>query len=207
MYNNSLISNDYERKNSPRKKKRKYSIESGNSSSNIVSNSTSKTTQNLSINIIDRVLDLSKYKKNIGLYELSRNWINATTSINNNKNNNNNDNLVNKSSINLMQQDSSYVKSLPDPDCSIIINNEKAKIQELNENIKLNIRSSEASDIELINSLSIKPDDYLIQTHALLKLHVNRFKAARKEWLNYYKKTNDAYKNSRDILKSIYEDS
>lgn len=206
-----LNSNDHDRKISPKKKKRKYNIDSVATNINVQQHNLNnqRSNNNLSINIIDRVLDLSKYDKNTGLYTLSRNWINATTSINDSKNN---DHLINKnftSSTRLSNEDNNdldsfYITSLPEPSVKDL--NQIESINKINEDIEIDIRSSEKSDIDIINSLNLTSDDYLIQTHALLKLHVNRWKSARKEWLNYYKKTNEPFKSSYDILKSIYED-
>jgi hypothetical protein len=62
-----------ERKNSPKKKKRKYSIESNNEK-NILSSVAGKdqTVGILTVNIIDRMVDLSKFNRHTGLYVLSR---------------------------------------------------------------------------------------------------------------------------------------
>ena len=76
-------------------------------------------------------------------------------------------------------------------------------IEQLNENIKVNIRSSEESDIELIKRLNV--DDEL-EMHALLKLHVNRWKMAKQEWFNYYSIQSKPYENSYQKLKAIFED-
>ncbi len=77
-FTHSNVSTYDTRRNSPKKKKRKYSVDGCNSNTNGTNNSQST---NFSISIIDRVLDLNKYDKNTGLYTLARDWINATTSI------------------------------------------------------------------------------------------------------------------------------
>ena len=46
-----------------------------------------RISSNKTINIIDRVLDLSKYDSQTSVYTLSRDWINATTSLNYDLNN------------------------------------------------------------------------------------------------------------------------
>lgn len=199
-------------KNSPKKKKRKYSVDNNAISTNINQQSTSSSrfghhNSSLSINIIDRVLDLSKYNQKTGLYTLSRAWINATTSLNSDTTtfNHKSSDLINKNfSTSDNITDDFYVTSLPEPDKQETNNSDK--IKKLNENIEVNIRSNEKADMDIIDSLSLSSDDYLMQTHALLKLHVNRWKSARKEWLNYYKKSNEAYKKSYNVLKGIYED-
>ena len=76
-------------------------------------------------------------------------------------------------------------------------------VDQLNENIRVNIRSSQEADIELIKRLNV--DDEL-ETHALLKLHVNRWKMAKREWFNYYAVQSKPYENSYQTLKSIFED-
>lgn len=94
-FNQHHLSN-FDRKSvlSPKKKKRKYSVDNNNTINNLSlannssslssnrANSESNTATNKTFNIIDRVLDLSKYNKDTGLYTLSRDWINATTSVN-----------------------------------------------------------------------------------------------------------------------------
>lgn len=133
-----------------------------------------------------------------------RSWINAATSISTDTNikaiqsaNKSNNNDLNSSE----SSNSYYITNLPQPLRQEII----ISVEDVNEKIKTNIRTSESFDMNIINSLNVSPDD-LIQTHALLKLHVNRWKATRKEWIKYYKATNESYKNSYDLLKSIYEE-
>ena len=62
-------------KNSPKKKKRKYSVESSSEKNSLSSTLavTSKGQANtLIVNIIDRMVDLSKFNHHTGLYVLSR---------------------------------------------------------------------------------------------------------------------------------------
>lgn len=193
---------------SPKKKKRKYSVDNNNLSTGANSSQSSNNkpnsaslNANKTINIIDRVLDLSKYDRNTGLYTLSREWINATTSVSDKANSRklSTPMEVEESKTKSGQESSFYVTELPGP---IKVENQICTKQ-VNENIKENIRSSEANDMDLIKSLNV---DEIMQTHALLKLHVNRWKQARKEWVNYYNNTNVPYKNSYDTLKSIYEE-
>ena len=77
-------------------------------------------------------------------------------------------------------------------------------IKELNAKLAESVRKSQANDIEIVNSLNV--DDQVLQTHALLKLHVTRWKVARKEWSRLQKNSSSRYKESRDILKSIFEE-
>ena len=133
-----------------------------------------------------------------------RSWINATTSVSTDSDSKTIQ-LANKSNNNDLDSNegsnSHFITSLPKPSRQEIV----PSVEEINEKIKTNIRTSENFDMDIINSLNVSPDDS-IQTHALLKLHVNRWKATRKEWINYYKATNESYKNSYDLLKSIYEE-
>jgi len=206
-FTNSTISGYDTRRISPKKKKRKYSVDGLSATQNGTNNSQSS---NFSISIIDRVLDLNKYDQNTGLYKLARDWINATTSISDSNkkvkmsDDNHGDKLmdVDIDMNGQKNEESSYfINNLPNP----LVDEKKPSIAVLNENIKLNIRSSENSDIDLIKTLNINEDDS-IQTHALLKLHMNRWKSARKEWINFYNETNRPYKNSLTILNSIIED-
>ena len=108
-----------------------------------------------------------------------------------------------------LADNSNAVTKLPDPipltslQDSMDSDEYNVDIEQLNENIKTHIRSSEHSDLELIEKLNV---DEVIQSHALLKLHVNRWKAARREWFNYYAVQNRPYENSYHALKSIFED-
>lgn len=180
---------------SPKKKKRKHSVDNCAINSNRANQSALKTTGNNTINIIDRVLDLSKYDKETGLYSLSRDWINATTMVSDIKN-------TNKESVisaTDQQNNDYFIYSLPGPNRD----HKSQDIRMLNEEIQKSIRSSEKSDLNLISSLNV--DEYM-QTHALLKLHVNRWKQARNKWQSYYKDSNKAYEDSYCCLKSILED-
>lgn len=206
-FTNSTVSGYDVRRISPKKKKRKYSVDGLSAIQNETTNSQSS---NFSISIIDRVLDLNKYDQNSGLYTLARDWINATTSISDSSkktkmsDDTDGDKLMDVDhDLNGQknEENSYFINKLPNPLCD----EQKTSITALNENIKLSIRSSESTDIDLIKTLNIKEDDS-IKTHALLKLHMNRWKSARKEWINFYKETNKPYKNSLAILNSIIED-
>ncbi|CAF0841037.1 unnamed protein product [Brachionus calyciflorus] len=196
-----MFSNYSQINKSPRKKRRKHSVDNlnGNISPSGLSQNVSTTQQNqnqTTINIIDRVLDLSKYDKDTGLYTLTRDWMNATTLVNDSK-------LLKKEFVQndepIRNENSYYINKLPEPNKD----QETMSIDELNQDIKRNIKSSEKSDLDLIDSLNV---DEFMQTHALLKLHVNRWKQTRKKWLNYYSDSNRPYKNSYDCLKSIFEE-
>ncbi len=203
MYNSNH--QNFEKMLSPKKKKRKYN--DGNQSSGnlqVYSPTTSSGMipnkfNNRTINIIDRVIDLNRYNKNTGLYTLCRDWINATTSLND-MNKLTPNSLQKKSEEKLSQENPNAITRLPDP---LTNENQEIDIDFLNENIKLNVRANEKSDIDLIKTLNV---DDVIQTHALLKLHVNRWKLSRREWVNFYANQNKAYQNSYETLKSIYED-
>lgn len=210
---------------SPKKKKRKYSVDNTAASAESASFMANDSV-NRGIGVIDRVLDVSKYgKKSPSLYSLCRDWINASSTLSIASNEHNNQKLAavncqdemkidedesstaEKSSPNASGENTYFIYTLPDPvrtsEQSSAITAENS-VQKLNENIKDKIRSQEQNDLELIRSLNL--DDEFMKTHALLKLHVNRWKLARKEWNNHYKRTNFEYKNSADILKSIYEE-
>lgn len=185
---------------SPKKKRRKYSNDGQhiNANSQCLSNN---PTSNFNISIIDRVLDLNKYDKTTGLYTLCRDWVNATTSINDSVKQTTDENDEKMMEVDEVA-DSYFITKLPEP---IKENPLPITIKDLNESIKVNIRVSEKSDLELIKALNVNEDE-TIQTHALLKLHMNRWKSARKEWVNFYAESNKPYKNSMDILNSILED-
>ena len=191
---------------SPKIKKRKYNdgnqsggnlqVYSPTTSSGIIPN----RFNNRTINIIDRVIDLNRYNKNTGVYTLCRDWINATTSLND-ANKLTPNSLQKKNEEKLSQENPNFITRLPDPLPNV--ENQQIDVDYLNENIKLNVRASEKSDIDLIKTLNVNE---VIQTHALLKLHVNRWKLSRREWLNYYAIQNKSYQNSYEKLKSIFED-
>jgi hypothetical protein len=197
---------------SPKKKKRKYNIDSSNLTSThnhpyvqcAAYSSTNKT-----ISIIDRVLDISKYKKEDSLYKLCREWMNASTNINDSSvktktpsnRNIDEDNEEDEAAVTSKSSATEFVTKLPDPVKDD--ESESDKIKKLNQYIQEEIRSTQEADMELIKSLNL---DEVIESHALLKLHVNRWKASRKEWINHYKETNKAYKESYDTLKEIFED-
>ncbi|RNA42325.1 lin-37 -like protein [Brachionus plicatilis] len=180
---------------SPKKKKRKHSVDNCAANANRKNQSSGSGASNTTINIIDRVLDLGKYEKDTGLYTLSRDWINATTMVSDVK-------FAKKEPIQSDQgqrNDEYFIFRLPGPESQIQTQN----IQELNEDIGKTVRMSEKNDLDLIASLNV---DENLQTHALLKLHVNRWKQSRSKWLNYYKSSNKAYKDSYQCLKSIFEE-
>lgn len=101
------------------------------------------------------------------------------------------------------KEEAQNVYTLPDPSQNEEIEVNLKAIEELNSNLAEKVRSSQSDDMEIIKSLNV--DDQL-QAHALLKLHVNRWKVARKEWARFYKDTNSRYKDSEDLLKAIYEE-
>jgi hypothetical protein len=198
---------------SPKKKKRKYNMDSSNLTSPqnhpyvycAAYSSTNKT-----ISIIDRVLDISKYKKEDSLYKLCREWMNASTNINDtsiktknqsNQANMGEENEEEEEAVVTSKLPADYVTKLPDPIKDT--ESELDKIKKLNEHIQQEIRSTQEADMELINSLNLNE---VIESHALLKLHINRWRASRKEWMNHYRDTNKAYKESYDTLKGIFED-
>lgn len=78
------------------------------------------------------------------------------------------------------------------------------EIEELNKKLEKTVRQTQMNDLEIVNSLKV--DDQMTQTHALLKLHVNRWKTVRQEWNLLYKKSNARYIESENILKSIFEE-
>ncbi len=152
-------------------------------------------------NIVDRVMDIGKYSKNTPLYTMCRDWMNASTTLNENPKQ-----ISPKQHESKPSDNPNVVTSLPEPISSLITSDESEydiDIVQLNENIKVNIRSNEESDLDLIKKLNV---DEEIQTHALLKLHVNRWKLARREWFNYYNVKSKPYQNSYQTLKSIFED-
>lgn len=171
-FTNSSLSGCDTHRISPKKKKRKYSGDSFISNTNGTNISQGS---NFSISIIDRVLDLNKYNQNTGLYTLARDWINATTSISDSNkkikiSDDNDDDKIMDIDLNghKNEENSYFINKLPCP----LIDKHTPSIDALNESIKLNIRSSESSDIDLIKTLNVNEDDS-IQTHALLKLHVS----------------------------------
>jgi hypothetical protein len=189
---------------SPRKKKRKYSSDNVASFSSVnyfnseeAANTPQKSCNTKTANIIDRVLDLSKYNAETGMYTLTRDWMNANTIVNDKSK---------RTSLNSNEQmntddetESNSITKLPDPDATQTC----ITIDQLNEEIGNEIRSGQANDMELIKSLNL---DEFMETHALLKLHVDRWKSCRRKWITYYEQTNKPYKNSNDLLKSIYEE-
>jgi hypothetical protein len=186
MYTNPRIS--------PKKKKRKYSI-----SRHVFSN-TAKNSVNFIVNIVDRVLDLNKYDSSTGLYTLCRDWINATSSIENSTNVK--VQCFTDEKIDETESNEYQIKHLPEPT--------KIKISSfdfLNKNINSNIRETEKNDFEIIKSLNLNEKNVFLETKALLRCHTNRWKLVRKEWKKLYKEENLAYKNSFDILQSIFEDN
>ena len=191
------------RRISPKKKKRKYSVEAPVSNQFVVN---PPPTANLNINIIDRVLDLNKYDKNTPMYTLCRDWINATTSISEQQPNVISTCLGSDEEKLIVDQADGTITQLPNPISSQLIEGAD-RIHDLNENIKNKIRLSEKNDLELLKSLNVNADDSVMQTHALLRIHVNRWRMVRREWTNFYKDTNKPYQHSLNILKSIFEDN
>ncbi len=197
---------------SPKKKKRKYNIDSSNITTphnHPYVQCAAYSSTNKTISIIDRVLDISKYTKEDSLYKLCREWMNASTNINDSSvktktqynSNLDEENEEDEAVVTSKSPTTEYVTKLPDP----VKNNENEldKINKINQYIQEEIRSTQEADLELIKRLNL---DEVIESHALLKLHVNRWKAVRKEWMNHYKETNKAYKESYDTLKGIFED-
>jgi hypothetical protein len=199
-----------------------------NQKSQMSSSSMSRTNSNLttstnaavaairSINIVDRVIDMSKYTKSTTLYTMCRDWTNASASLTNTSSNLDSPSVASspfkstspkqggeKKSGSQEATSAKDVIALPDPVLDEDDDEYNISIEQLNENIRLNIRSSEESDIELIKRLNVDDD---LETHALLKLHVNRWKMAKREWFNYYSVQSKPYENSYQTLKSIFED-
>ena len=212
---------------SPRKKKRKYSSDNNNihntlafsftnfaekqirpnsvlSSAVRSSSSSIKQISNKPANIVDRVLDLSKYNTETGLYTLTRDWINASASVNNNKCETSNNSVeTNISDPMNMESDNAtgFITCLPDPEP--LGDQDTLEIDLLNEQIKKEIRVNQNADLEILDALNL--DDFST-SHALLKLHVDRWKQCRRKWISYYEQTNRPYKSSLDTLKSIFEE-
>jgi hypothetical protein len=184
---------------SPKKKKRKYSIDNASNECESISCNNPNTQRNNylnngSINIIDRVLDLTKYNKNTSLYALARDWLNASNQIKQKPQ------KPQTSQEQVVNEDENYfVNKLPPPSST----QADISIKELNERLDLNVRSTARNDLELIETLNVEDT---IKSHALLKLNVNRWKLVRKEWLRFYAEKNKPYKESYDILRSIYEE-
>ena len=223
--------NKHDRLVSPKKKKRKYNTISPtnpnttykvdsflstaqNSSSNKASQGSSMFRANSSlgrtVNVVDRVLDVNAYTKDTPLYTMCRDWIHATDTVSSDPSKQSSpSSSASKQANAKLVENSTFVTKLPDPVPlnSLQDNTDSDEynvdIEQLNENIKTHIRSSEHTDLELIEKLNV---DEVIQSHALLKLHVNRWKAARREWFNYYAVQNRPYENSYHALKSIFED-
>lgn len=155
---------------SPRKKRRKYSNESLNGASNSSGGQCNVLSRNQTnnISIIDRVLDLNKYDGNTGLYSLCRDWINATTSVSDTDKVEQAVRVEEMETSDASQTDGYSIKELPEP----VQDMDRPSIHELNEGIRVNIRSSQGSDMDVIKALDVN-DGQEIQTHALLKLHVS----------------------------------
>lgn len=209
---------------SPRKKKRKYSIDNNLSASsstsigfNLVNSSISEAASR-TVNIIDRILDFSKFSNadQADLYSLSRDWLRATNmeprkkppplSATNNPEPMNIDSANNAdehSQSSTISSDAPVTK-LPEPVyTSQDVTCSAECIASLNENIAREIRASQEHDMELVDALN---GDQFVETHALLKLHVGRWKKARRKWIEFYHETNKPYQNSSVILKSIFEE-
>jgi hypothetical protein len=139
-------------------------------------------TDNTNISIIDRVLDFSKYDKNTGVYTLCRDWLHATTTPSDPTN------TAFKQTKSFSQTESSAlandIKSLPLP----------KNVQKVERRQQI-IKSSDDMETSALNA-----DD-------LLRMHLIRWKAIRREFLARYITDNLSHKESYDILKNIYEDS
>ena len=107
MYNNNS------KVQSPRKKKRKYSIDNNLSASsstsigfNLVNSSISEASR--TVNIIDRILDFSKFSNadQADLYTLSRDWLRATNMEPRKKHTTNNPEPMNVDSTNTVDEHS-----------------------------------------------------------------------------------------------------
>lgn len=182
---------------SPRKKKRKYSI------------TDNQQYELKNINIVDRVLDFSKYHENTGLYTLCRDWINATTCIDSSNLNNNEITKLNMylSSSQSLTNDSNKFKNQSNED-EINITNDDGSIRQLPIPKETDIK-----DVELFNNLikKINDNDFnenvnVNNKNELLKSNLNRWKSVKNEWSNYYRRTGRKYKETYDILKNIYEE-
>lgn len=170
----SQYDNDNSRRSisSPRKKRRKYSNESLNGTSNDTGGQCHVLSRNQTnnISIIDRVLDLNKYDSNTGLYSLCRDWINATTSVTETNRVDQAMELEEMGTSETSKSSGYFIKELPEAAKDM----DQPSICELNEGIRVNIRSSQETDMEVIKALNVS-EDQKIQTHALLKLHVSCF--------------------------------
>jgi hypothetical protein len=160
---------------SPKKKKRKYSSEINQQ----------HQTDNTNINIIDRVLDFSKYKKNTGLYTLCRDWLHATTNASDLDNTNSAKQVKQSSRMENKSTSSNDITLLPMP----------TRLPHRTERIKPKARPNDNIDLT-----DLSGDD-------LLKLNLLHWKSVRKEYMVFCKNDNLAYKESFDVLKSIYEDT
>jgi hypothetical protein len=179
---------------SPKKKRRKYNSDNNNSPNESLTSvgSIMDLSENRHcIKLIDRTVNVGKYRNDAGLYELAREWLNSKDTFSDS------DKVYNKIEQN---DDGQFVFKLPDPEPDL---NAQLNIQVLNEKIKENIRSSEKNDLVIIEHLN--QTDQTIQTHALLKLHLNRWRATRNQWIQFYNIKNKPYNNSLRELKSIYE--
>lgn len=136
-----------------------------------------------SVHIIDRVIDFSKYNNNTDLYLLARDWMHASESIgacNFNRSNKSSQFLTNDNNNN-----NQNVYSLPKP----LI---KAKLEpDLDDYCK--------------KSFDFNLDQIECENENLLKENLKKWKSVRNEQLNFVKKENERYKESFDLLKSIYE--
>ncbi len=135
------------------------------------------------------------------MYKLCRGWMNASTNTIDKKNEKNvesEDENIDDLEVGADELDH-FITKLPEP----IKLKSNLTIEQVNANIKNEIRVTTQSDMELIKSLNVND---VIQTHALLKLHVNRWKLSRIEWLKYHNEKNKPFKNSHDVLRSIFEE-
>ena len=140
------------------------------------------------VNLIDRVMDFKTYKVDTSLDCLCRDWARATEKLN--------------TAIEAYQAPCKTATDAELPRPTEEPGDTGQEIAKLNETIRVKVRSSEKSDLDLIKVLSV---DEATEIHALLKLHVNRWKSSRKEWLRYYESANARYQDARQKLKTIFE--
>ena len=163
---------------SPKKKKRKHS---GDNQQN----------DGTSINIVDRVLDFSKYKSNTVLYTLCRDWINATTTSVSSSTGRFNKQSKNDFNFDLTNDEISIknkiIKSLPAP----VADNKHESVARMEKKKVFSFNLNEFQNGE--------------QQAVLLRKNVEKWKNVRKESIKNFKAKNERYKESYDILKNIYE--
>jgi hypothetical protein len=223
---------------SPKKKRRKYSVDNGgggsdnghflsaheqHSTSTYLSGGGSHSNSLRTFTLIDRIVDIAKYKNNQSIYTMCRDWMNSSNILSKekmlaaNKTSPAIDETDEEKSAAEGKTDSYFIYSLPDKSTEDT-DDQSAQgegrgggaggedpVVKLNQSIKETIRCTEHDDLELIQSLNLD-DDQCVKSHALLKLHVNRWKLARKEWMGFYRTSNRPYKKTTDVLRSIFEE-